>query len=384
MTYSDRAGKFIDQGSYSHFVPKSLPPQDPPLNMDSELVGLLNQAHRELGILEGIGRIIPNPRYLIVMYIRKEALLSSQIEGTQASLIDVMISEREHPETVRFEIREVFNYINALEYGLDLSDRLPFSLRWIKQTHARLLEDVRGSQRRKGEFRKGPNWIGPPGSSLETADFVPPPVPEMHEALSDLERYYYEETEDLLVQCALLHAQFETIHPFEDGNGRVGRLLITFYLRDKGLLTEPMLYLSHFFKRKRRDYYDSLMRIRTHGDWENWLRLFLTGIVEASREAISTSTRIMNLEKRDKERLQQITNSPNIVPLHEYMLQSPVFSARDLAEHLEVTAATANRLIHSLEEASFVREITGRRWGRKWAYAELMDILREGTEPIKE
>jgi Fic family protein len=315
-----------------------------------------------------------------MMYVKKEALLSSQIEGTQASFVDLLAAERRGRNQASFEIREVFNYVDALNYGLHRSDDIPFSVRLLKEIHGRLLENVRGGRRLVGEFRKSQNWIGPSGSRIEDAEFVPPPVPEMHVALQNLESYYHEDTKNLLVQCALLHAQFETIHPFEDGNGRIGRLLITFFMRDKQLLTRPLLYLSYFLKRNRQRYYESLMRIRTHGDWEGWVKFFLQGIAEASLEATETAQRMIDLEQHDRARLQTITTSPNALGLHRFMLDNPVFDAKHASGALGVTPMTVNKMLRQLEKHRVVCEISGRRWGRVWCYSALMEILLEGTE----
>ncbi|MDQ7794387.1 MAG: Fic family protein [bacterium] len=274
--------------------------------------------------------------------------------------------------------------MRALNFSLDRVQQLPFSLRLLKETHSILLEDVRGHHRNRGEFRSTQNWIGRTGTSIEDAEFVPPPAHMVPVALSDLEKYYHEGREHPLTKCALLHAQFETIHPFLDGNGRIGRLLITFFLREQQVLIRPLLYLSYYFKKHRQQYYQSLMRIRTDGDWEGWLEFFLTGIIEVSRQAISTAKRLIDLERADSLRIQSLSESPNMVRLHRYISANPVFTVNDVARALDVTKPSANKWVNALEGQGIVAEITGRQRGRVWGYRKLFDILEEGTtEPAQ-
>src|SRR6202167_5455629 len=274
-----RAGKYVKQlDGYRAFIPAPLPPV-PPLEMDRELTRLLSEADHALGRLNGVTSILPNPDLFVSMYVRHEAVLSSQIEGTQSTLVDVLQFEidangNEHPK----DVEEVVNYVRAMNYGLKRLDELPLSLRLIREIHGKLLEGVRGANRTPGEFRTSQNWIGPANCTLTTATFVPPPPHEMHQALDNLERFLHETTSfPALIHCGLAHAQFETVHPFLDGNGRVGRLLITFLLCQRGVLQRPLLYLSHYLKGRRAEYYDRLMAIRNDGDWEGWLRFFLRG-----------------------------------------------------------------------------------------------------------
>lgn len=385
--HSTRAGRFVSQGHYAAFIPEPLPPRDPPIRLDPDLVGLLADAGTSLGILEGVGRVMPNPDFFILMYTRKEALLSSQIEGTQATFVDLLASQRQRRAVIPFELREVINYIEALNYGIRRASEMPFSLRLVREIHSILLEDVGGGRRDPGEFRSGQNYIASPehGNDITRAVFVPPPVPEMLKALSDLEIYYHEGWEHPLIKCALLHAQFETIHPFWDGNGRVGRLLITLFLRERGILTKPLLYMSFYFKKHRRTYYEALTLIRAEGDWEGWLRFFLAGIAEVSNQAVNTVDRLIELERRDRERMQALSNSTNMVAFHQFMLENPVFTARDVASGLKVTSVTANNLINALAKQGIIVDITGKKRGRQWAYKELITILEEGTrEPPAE
>src|SRR5208283_1175431 len=279
------------------FIPAPLPP-DPPINIDSELSRLTSEADRALGRLDGVATVLPNPDLFVSMYVRQEAVLSSQIEGTQSTLEDVLQFEvdskgREFPK----DIREVVNYVGAMNYGLERLETLPLSLRLIREIHGKLLEGVRGSHRTPGEFRTSQNWIGPAGCILNEATFVPPPVPEMRDTLGSLEGFLHDTSFPLLIQCGLVHAQFETIHPFLDGNGRVGRLLVTFLLCQKQALGRPLLYLSHYLKRHRAEYYDRLMAIRNLGDWEGWLKFFVRGIQEVTQEAAEKARRILGLRE---------------------------------------------------------------------------------------
>lgn len=274
-----RAGRYLKQASgYTAFVPAPLPP-DPPVKIDLELSRLLSEADRALGRLDGVATVLPNPDLFVSMYVRQEAVLSSQIEGTQSTLEDVLQFEidskgRDFPK----DIREVVNYVRAMNFGLERLKTLPLSLRLIREIHGKLLEGVRGSTRTPGEFRTKQNWIGPAGCTLSNATFVPPPVPEMQAALDNAEKFLHDNSLPLLIQCGLAHAQFETIHPFLDGNGRVGRLLVTFLLCQKRALERPLLYLSHYLKEHRAEYYDRLMAIRNDGDWEEWLMFFVRGV----------------------------------------------------------------------------------------------------------
>ena len=276
-----RSGNFVKQlEGYTAFIPSPLPPK-PTIKMDAELTRLLSKADRSLGRLDGATSILPNPDLFVAIYVRQEAVLSSQIEGTQSTLEDVLEYEidakgREQPK----DVQEVVNYVNALRYGLECLQELPLCLRLIKEIHHKLLDGVRGGDRYPGEFRKQQNWIGSPGCTLTTATFIPPPVSEMHQALNNLEKFLHDrDSFPALIHCGLAHAQFETIHPFVDGNGRVGRLLITFLLCQREILQKPLLYLSHYLKFHRSEYYDRLMAVRTDGNWEGWLKFFLKGIV---------------------------------------------------------------------------------------------------------
>src|ERR1700733_3671080 len=288
-----RAGRVIRQPEgYNAFVPKPLPP-DPPLRFDSQLATILAAAGTAVGRLDGVAATLPNPELLVAMYVRREAVLSSQIEGTQSTLDDVLAFEIDSDRSkLPRDIEEVVNYVNTMNYGLARLQTLPLSLRLLREIHGKLLVGGRGSAKSPGEFRQSQNWIG--AVRLTDAIFIPPPPHEMRTALGDLERFLHDPGGlDPLIVCALAHAQFETIHPFLDGNGRVGRLLITFLLCHAKVLSRPVLYLSHYLKAHRGTYYDRLMAIRYEGDWEGWLRFFLSGVAMVSREAEQTPRRIV-------------------------------------------------------------------------------------------
>ena len=299
-----RAGRLIQQiEGYRAFIPAPLPPSPPPV-FDSEMICLLSQADRALGRLDGITSILPNPDLFVAMFVRQEAVLSSQIEGTQSTLDDVLQFElNEEGVDLPKDVGEVVNYVNAMNYGLERLKDLPLCLNLIKEIHDRLLRGVRGGEKTPGDFRRTQNWIGPSGCTLNAANFVPPPVHEMHPALDNLERFFHDaDSFPVLVHCALAHAQFETIHPFIDGNGRVGRLLITFWLCQREILHRPLLYLSSYLKAHRAEYYDRLMAIRLSGDWEGWIKFFLRGVFQVSQAASDTARKILELRERYRRR----------------------------------------------------------------------------------
>ena len=299
MKYANRAGFFMNSAvGYKSFVPAKLPP-NPPIQYDDELQGLLSLADRKLGRLDGVTQILPNPELFVAMYVKKEAVLSSQIEGTQASFVDVLSTEYNQADDQRHDdVKEVINYVDAMNWGLEQLASFPLSLRLIRNIHARLIHNTHGANKNPGEFRTSQNWIGPAGCTLNTATFVPPTVPDMNVALGDLELFIHQEDFiPALVKIAMIHAQFETIHPFLDGNGRMGRLLITFWLCQQNILTKPLLYLSFYFKKNRAEYYDRLMAVRKNGDWENWIKFFLRGIAEVSDEATESARAILKIKE---------------------------------------------------------------------------------------
>lgn len=306
------AGRFVKQlEGYHAFIPAPLPP-DPPLATDPELACLLSEADRALGRLDGVATVLPNPDLFVAMYVRHEAVLSSQIEGTQSSLDDVLqfqidATGKELPK----DVEEVVNYVNAMNYGLERIASLPLSLRLIREIHERLMAGVRRAERTPGEFRRSQNWIGPQGCTLSNATFMPPPVHEMQAAVDNFEKFLHDATVPVLIQCALAHAQFETIHPFLDGNGRIGRLLITLLLCERKVLHRPLLYLSLFLKVHRSEYYDRLTAIRRDGNWEGWLKFFLGGILEVSQSATATENALPSSTTQSREDWAASTSRPS-------------------------------------------------------------------------
>ncbi|MBO8169309.1 MAG: Fic family protein [Thermoanaerobacteraceae bacterium] len=382
MALSNRAGVFMNQpGGYRAFIPKPLPP-DPPLKMDNDMLLLLSTADRCLGRLDGITQILPNPDLFVAMYVKKEAVLSSQIEGTQASLIDVLDADDSVDVEKEKSIEEIVNYIKAMNYGLTRLEELPLSLRLIKEIHKILLQDVRGGERSPGEFRKSQNWIGPAGCTLSSATFVPPPHHEAMKAMADLELFFHE-YEDIppLIKIGFIHAQFETIHPFLDGNGRIGRLLITFWLCQQKILRKPLLYLSHFFKMNRTEYYDRLMDIRLKGDWENWIKFFLKGIAQVSIEATETAKKILKMKEEHSKLINsRIKNPSNGLKLLENLFEHPVVTINKVADMLEVTYPTANALVSQFCDLGILHYNPKVQRNRKFRYSAYIDLLQAGTE----
>jgi len=380
---SHRAGRYVQQPEgFKAFLPNPLPPS-PAVTIDGRLPSFLSKADRALGRLDGASSVLPNPDLFVAMYVRKEAVLSSQIEGTQASLIDVVEYEAQpgrHP--LRDDIGEVVNYVRAMNCGLARLGELPLCLRLLREIHAELMAGARGSERDPGEFRRSQNWIGPPGGAINDAVFVPPPVHEMAQALGNLETYLHKpSTLPPLINCGLVHAQFETIHPFLDGNGRMGRLLITFMLCHEQILQRPVLYLSYYLKKNRGLYYDKLMAVRHHGGWEGWLEFFLQGIAEVAEQATDTARRVLDMQQEHREVVANRLSSKGKTLLLDRLYKQPVVSANDVSRICDVSVPTARRLISAFEQVGLLREITGRSYRRLFMYGPYMDILREGTEP---
>jgi Fic family protein len=375
---STRAGSFRRQGAgYDAFIPAPLPP-DPPIDVEPDMLGLLSAADQAVGRLDGVIQTVPNPDLFVAMYVRREAVLSSQIEGTQTTLEDLLAAELE-PSTPGLpdDVEEVVNYVRAMNYGLERLSTLPLSRRLVREIHAELLRGGRGAHRMPGEFRRNQNWLGAENAPIERATFVPPPVPEMESALDDFERFLHEETElPVLIHVGLAHAQFETIHPFIDGNGRVGRLLITFLLVHRGVLHRPLLYLSHYLRRNRAEYYDRLMAIRLRGDWEGWLRFFLTGVAETAFEATRTAQAILHLRERHRELVRKRAGL-NGVRLFDLLFDRPLINVNLVRDSLGISFATANKLVRHLEEVGVLNEITGGRRSRIFRYDAYLDLLRD-------
>jgi len=345
--------------------------------MDRELTRLLSDADRALGRLDGVASVLPNPNLFVAMYVRQEAVLSSQIEGTQSTLEDVLQFEADaRGKDIPKDVEEVVNYIRAMNYGLDRLKELPLSLRLIREIHAELLKGVRGEHRTPGEFRTSQNWIGPANCTLTTATFVPPPPHEMNEALDNLEEFLHDTTTfPTLIHCGLSHAQFETIHPFLDGNGRVGRLLITFLLCQRGVLQRPLLYLSHYLKRHRAEYYDRLMAIRNDGDWEGWLKFFLRGVHEVSHQATDTSRAILDLREHNRQRL-----GDNALGVHllEYLFEQPIVTVRMVEKRVDRSFATANKLVDQFERLGLLKRASPSALrNRRFRYAPYLALFEE-------
>ena len=387
MEIKDRAGYFmINSKGYNAFVPAKLPPI-PAVDIDPEMYKLLSSADRKLGRLDGVTQVLPNPELFVAMYVRKEALLSSQIEGTQASLVDILDADIIASEEKKNDIAEVVNYVNAMRFGLQRLESFPLSLRLIRDIHKILLHGTRGASRNPGEFRTSQNWIGPAGSSINNATFVPPTVPDMNEALGDLENFMHKQDEiPALIKIAIIHAQFETIHPFLDGNGRMGRLLITFWLCHENVLCEPLLYLSHYFKQNRSEYYDRLMDVRRKGDWEQWVKFFLKGVASVSDEAIDTAKVIIKLKEKCSNLLYECDkNNSHMQKLLLMLFENPIIGRRDIEQELSVSNPTAGSLIAALEDVNILQDITPEKSrNKKYIFEEYIAVLEKGTELYKE
>lgn len=382
---STRAGHVVKTiTGYEAFIPKKLPP-DPEVKIDMEMLTLLSDADNKLGRLDGITETLPNPELFVAMYVKKEAVLSAQIEGTQASLADVLNdqSDKNKKEYSPDGVREVVNYVSAIDYGIKRLNELPLSLRLIREIHSVLLQNVRGADKSPGEFRRTQNWIGPAGCNLSTATFVPPEPTEMITAMSDLETFFYNETPmPPLIKIALIHAQFETIHPFLDGNGRMGRLLITFWLCHQKILSKPLLYLSYYFKENRSDYYQSLMDVRFKGDWESWIKFFLRGVVEVSDEAIDSAKRIIGLQQKYTEKLNLMDkNNGNYIILLNTLFEHPIITKNDVSELLGVSAGTSGSIVNLFCEIGILRDMTpDKKRYKQFVFSEYFEILRRGTD----
>jgi Fic family protein len=382
----DRAGRYLRQpGGYYAFVPEPLPP-DPPIEFDPPLPTLLSRADLAIGRLDGEIRNVPNPDFFVAMYVRREAVLSSQIEGTQSTLEDLLAVELEpRIADLSNDVDEIVNYVSAMNYGLDRLSSLPLSLRLIKEIHRELLKGVRGANKLPGAFRRDQNFIASAGSrNIDDATFVPPPVNEMQRALGDLEKFLHT-TEDMppLIHVGLAHAQFETIHPFMDGNGRVGRLLITFLLVHGGVLHRPLLYLSLFLKRHRDEYYDRLMAIRDEGDWEGWLRFFIRGVAETAEEATLKARAIVELREHQRAAAEERGLTLNGLRLLDLLYMRPLVDVNLISNELGVSFATANKLVQQLDDLGFLEEVTGRRRDRIFRFAPYLALFEgEDDAPV--
>ena len=379
--HASDTGRLIKTQGYVAFVPAPLPPK---LQYDDRLVVSLSRADAALSELSGLGRYLPNPHLLIAPYVRREAVLSSRIEGTKASLSDVLLDEAggSVSATGQDDVREVRNYVDALEHGLERFKKLPLSLRLVREIHARLMKGVHGERATPGEFRRSQNWIGPPGSTPATARYVPPPPEYLDETLADWERFlHHRQVFPDLIQCAIMHEQFEAIHPFLDGNGRIGRLLITLFLVERGRLSQPLLYLSSYIEAHRQAYYERLQRVRTHGDWSGWLRFFLTGVTEISTEAVGHARRLMDLREKFRARLR---NRPNALALLDELFQNPYISVSRAQKILHVSNPTARQAVMLLQQKGLLKEMTGREWGKLYLATPIMDIIKQRPRSVAE
>lgn len=364
------------------FVPAPLPPV-PPIEWSSELREKLDQALLALGRLDSVSILLPDTSLFLYMYVRKEAVLSSMIEGTQSSLSDLLLFEFEHQPGVPLnDVQEVSNYVAALKHGLNrLNEDFPLSLRLLKEIHSVLLSKGRGKECAPGEFRRSQNWIG--GSRPGTAAFVPPPPDHIQECMGKLELFLHDlpEKTPVLIKAALAHVQFETIHPFLDGNGRLGRLLITLQLCSEKVLKEPMLYLSLYFKTHRQRYYELLNEVRLTGDWEAWLDFFADAVIDTATQAVETTQQLMKLSAKDGQRingLKRISGSAHLI--HKTLLERPMASPNWIQEKTQLSPATVNACLRELEQLGIVKEVTGQKRNRLYSYLEYIRIMNEGTE----
>ena len=376
---NNRAGHLKKmQSDYQCFVPHNL--KDIKLNIDSEINALVNKAYLLLGRLDGMAITLPDIDLFVSMYVQKEAVISSQIEGTQASLVDVLQKDK-GKEKIK-DTEEIVNYIKATHYAFKRLNKMPLCMRLIRETHAVLLSNVRGEEKMPGEFRRSQNWIGHAGSSLKDASFIPPAPDEMDICLGDLERYIHEDSAiSNLIKIALIHYQFETIHPFLDGNGRMGRLLIILYLREQGLIEYPVLYLSYFFKKNRNRYYELLNNIRIKGEFEEWIKFFIDGICEISEDAITSIQKIVELKNTDMKKIRELSGSniSNLLLIYDYLLQHPFLEAEDIKNLVGVSKPTANKLLENLMAIEIVELVEDKKRYRQYVYKKYVDILSEGT-----
>ncbi len=385
---SSRAGRYVSQPTgYKAFVPSQLPP-NPALVIDDEILELLSFSDRALGRLDGATNTLKNPELFVLMYLKKEAVLSSQIEGTQASLTDVLELEAKvmSPDAPD-DVLEIVNYINAMNYGLNRLKELPVSLRLIREIHERLMQSSRGFELQPGSFRTSQNWIGPSGSNLNNAAFIPPAPYDMTVALGEWENYiHHTEYCPLLIKIGLAHAQFETIHPFLDGNGRMGRMLITFLLCEQKVLNEPLLYLSYFFKQNRQEYYDRLQAVRDHGDWESWIKFFLKGVGQVANDATKVAKKINQLREDDTNKLASISGRSlaDCLNVQEYLFAHPFITIAKVQEIIKKEFPAASRIAKTFVKAGILHEISGRNRYRVYCYKNYLDAFNDSEVLVDE
>ena len=378
-----RAGKYVSnlsgEARYKSFVPSSLPPE-PPIEFDDELIGLLAKANNQVGILEGRATKIPNLALFMTMYVRKEALMSSQIEGTQATLEDVL--DPAIDVNLNREVKDVVNYVKATETAIGLLKSLPLCCRLMRNIHEVLMSGTRGEEKNPGEFRRSQNWIGGAGSTIKTARYIPPNPEDMLDAMSALEKYINSEDDtDVLVKAALIHYQFETIHPFLDGNGRIGRLLIILFLMDRKMLTTPALYISYFLKRNRIEYYDRMTEVRVKGDYEQWVKFFLRAVIEASESAIETIEQLSELHDRNITLVNNMGRAKiSALRLFSYIEANPIIDITRTASELKMSFNTVSSSVKRLCEVGILAQENDSARKRIFHYKDYLDILRNGTE----
>jgi Fic family protein len=378
----NRAGEYKKNLSgelqYNYYEPKPLPP-NPSIEMDEESISLLMQANKTLGILDALSTRIPDIDLFVSMYVRKEALLSSQIEGTQATLEDILDPALE--DNTNRNVADVINYIKAVSYASDRMQELPLCNRLLRETHAVLMAEVRGGEKEPGEFRRSQNWIGPQGNTLKTASYIPPNPEDMQTAMSDLEKFINSEDDlDPLIKIALIHYQFETIHPFWDGNGRIGRLLIILFLWEKQLLNYPTLYISYFLKRNRIEYYDRMMEVRLKGRFEQWIQFFLKALAESAQDAIDTIDSLVALHERDYAKVQGTEKSlKTTMRVFEYIKRNPIIDIKKTSKELGLSFNTISKAVNNLMDTGILRQTQNANRNRCFAYEEYLAILRKDT-----
>ena len=378
----NRAGKYIEnmtgEAMYKSFQPSALPPE-PPLEINEHLLKLLVEANRQLAQLDTASQLIPDIDLFVSMYVRKEALMSSQIEGTQCTLEDILDPQLD--ASANADVSEVINYVKAARFALKRLETLPICSRLLRETHAVLMEGVRGQEKNPGEFRRSQNWIGPAGSSLKNARYIPPNVEDMEIAMSDLEKYINESDKyDPLIQAALIHYQFETIHPFLDGNGRIGRLLILLYLMEKKLLSKPVIYVSYFLKMNQIEYYDRISEVRRNGNYEQWVGFFLEAVASAAQDALESVGKLSALHEKNISRLPKSNRrKDNVRELFDYLEQHPIIEIKQTAAALGLSYNTVSAAVKKLMELGILKETTNAARNRVFAYEEYLEILKQGT-----
>ncbi len=379
---NNRAGTYKNNLSgemaYKSFMPAILPP-NPPIELGNEIVDLLVKANKQLALLEGISSRIPNIHLFISMYVRKEALMSSQIEGTQATLEDVLDPYLE--ENTNRPVGDVVNYIKATDFAISRLKELPLCNRLIKEAHEVLLQGVRGQNKSPGEFRHSQNWIGAAGCNLQNARYIPPSVEDMIQAMSDLEKYINGDDElDVLIRAGLIHYQFETIHPFLDGNGRIGRLLITLFLMEKKVLSTPALYISYFLKKNRIEYYDRMNEVRLKGNYEQWIKFFLEAVYESAKDAVETIDKLTSLHDNYCLKIVGMgRRAKNVIRVFEYLEANPIIEIQKTAKELDIAFNTMSSIVKDLISIGVLEQTSTQSRNRTFAYKEYLEILKEGT-----